>query len=129
MSEIRYFNLPLHDNHDLPFAYQKLSWVYALGRHSVLLFVLAYVFFQLMNGNQNLLNWSKNKHELIALQERHQALQAQKKVLDTQVSYWKNIEYHLDFLDEKVRGNLHMARPDEVIIWFDRTLDDSLKTQ
>ena len=100
------------------------EFTYSLRRFSLVILltlVLVYIFYHMTSGERGLATWLTLSDEIETLQQENALLQAevdaQRKIVD-RLSLQKPDK---DYLDELVRKNLALARPEEKIIIVPKT--------
>lgn len=83
----------------------------------ILLGVLLYFVYHLIQGDRGLLSWYRLNKKVDDLQEEVTSLQSQKQVLERQVFLLSPGSLCPDMLEERIRAVLNFARKDEIIIF------------
>lgn len=88
----------------------------------ILLSVLVYFIYHLIQGERGLLSWHRLNKRVDDLQREVSVLQSQKQTLERRVFLLSPSSLCPDMLEERVRAVLNFVRKDEIVIFEDESL-------
>lgn len=84
----------------------------------LLAFALVYIYYHMLSGERGLLVWYSLRQQVHDLQQDNTVLAEQVTFLKDKVARFKEGTADKDFIDQTVRHDLGVARPDEKIIYL-----------